>query len=154
MPIFGLPDRIRTYGLQSRSLTRYPAVPRVEILDCILYRNCLTAMTFRVCCSGRIRQNRSAENRVKLRCPRDARFPAGMRSLTRYPAVPSVRVSLSSSFASLRNRQLALSGLRSIKTILNRFYLRSPRVESIKLRYNRFALWAITFRVCCSGLYV
>ena len=28
---FGLPDRIRTYGLQSRSLTRYPAVPRVEI---------------------------------------------------------------------------------------------------------------------------
>ena len=65
-----------------------------------------------------------------------------MRSLGRYPAVPSVRVSLSSSFASLRNRQLALSGLRSIKTILNRFYLRSPRVESIKLRYNRFALWA------------
>ena len=27
---FGLPDRIRTYGLQSRSLTRYPAVPRVD----------------------------------------------------------------------------------------------------------------------------
>ena len=88
---------------------------------------------------------------MKLRSPRYARFPVGMRSLTRYPAVPSVRVSLSSSFASLRNRQLALSGLRSIKTILNRFYLRSPRVESIKLRYNRFALWAKSFRVCCSG---
>ena len=27
---FGLPDRIRTYDLQSRSLTRYPAVPRVD----------------------------------------------------------------------------------------------------------------------------
>ena len=27
----GLPDRIRTYGLQSRSLTRYPAVPRVDV---------------------------------------------------------------------------------------------------------------------------
>ncbi len=31
LSIFGLPDRIRTYGLQSRSLTRYPAVPRVDI---------------------------------------------------------------------------------------------------------------------------
>ena len=30
--VFGLPDRIRTYGLQSRSLTRYPAVPRVDKL--------------------------------------------------------------------------------------------------------------------------
>ena len=29
--VFGLPERIRTFGLQSRSLTRYPAVPRVEI---------------------------------------------------------------------------------------------------------------------------
>ena len=27
----GLPERIRTFDLQSRSLTRYPAVPRVEI---------------------------------------------------------------------------------------------------------------------------
>ena len=29
--LFGLPERIRTFGLQSRSLTRYPAVPRVGI---------------------------------------------------------------------------------------------------------------------------
>ena len=29
--LFGLPDRIRTCGLESRSLTRYPAVPRVDI---------------------------------------------------------------------------------------------------------------------------
>ena len=29
----GLPERIRTADLQSRSLTRYPAVPRVEILN-------------------------------------------------------------------------------------------------------------------------
>ena len=29
--IFGLPERIRTAGLQSRSLTRYPAVPRADI---------------------------------------------------------------------------------------------------------------------------
>ena len=28
---FGLPERIRTFDLQSRSLTRYPAVPRVGI---------------------------------------------------------------------------------------------------------------------------
>ena len=28
---FGLPERIRTFDLQSRSLTRYPAVPRVEM---------------------------------------------------------------------------------------------------------------------------
>ena len=28
----GLPERIRTFDLQSRSLTRYPAVPRVGIL--------------------------------------------------------------------------------------------------------------------------
>ena len=28
---FGLPERIRTFDLQSRSLTRYPAVPRVDI---------------------------------------------------------------------------------------------------------------------------
>ena len=27
----GLPERIRTFGLQSRSLTRYPAVPRAVI---------------------------------------------------------------------------------------------------------------------------
>ncbi len=27
---FGLPERIRTFDLQSRSLTRYPAVPRVD----------------------------------------------------------------------------------------------------------------------------
>ncbi len=27
----GLPDRIRTCDLQSRSLTRYPAVPRAEV---------------------------------------------------------------------------------------------------------------------------
>ncbi len=26
----GLPERIRTFDLQSRSLTRYPAVPRVD----------------------------------------------------------------------------------------------------------------------------
>ena len=31
---FGLPERIRTFDLQSRSLTRYPAVPRVE-KDCL-----------------------------------------------------------------------------------------------------------------------
>ena len=29
--LFGLPERIRTFDLQSRSLTRYPAVPRVGI---------------------------------------------------------------------------------------------------------------------------
>ena len=29
---FGLPERIRTFGLQSRSLTRYPAVPRADVL--------------------------------------------------------------------------------------------------------------------------
>ena len=29
--LFGLPERIRTAGLQSRSLTRYPAVPRADI---------------------------------------------------------------------------------------------------------------------------
>ncbi len=29
--IFGLPERIRTADLQSRSLTRYPAVPRADI---------------------------------------------------------------------------------------------------------------------------
>ncbi len=29
--LFGLPGRIRTCDLESRSLTRYPAVPRVEI---------------------------------------------------------------------------------------------------------------------------
>ena len=28
-PFVGLPERIRTFDLQSRSLTRYPAVPRV-----------------------------------------------------------------------------------------------------------------------------
>ncbi len=28
---FGLPDRIRTYDLKSRSLARYPAVPRVDV---------------------------------------------------------------------------------------------------------------------------
>ncbi len=31
LSIFGLPERIRTVDLQSRSLTRYPAVPRVDI---------------------------------------------------------------------------------------------------------------------------
>ncbi len=31
---FGLPDRIRTYDLQSRSLTRYPTVPRVDMVLC------------------------------------------------------------------------------------------------------------------------
>ena len=30
--LFGLPDRIRTCDLESRSLTRYPAVPRVDLL--------------------------------------------------------------------------------------------------------------------------
>ncbi len=29
--IFGLPERIRTVDLQSRSLTRYPAVPRADV---------------------------------------------------------------------------------------------------------------------------
>ncbi len=37
LSIFGLPDRIRTYDLQSRSLAHYPAVQRVEIiLNCML----------------------------------------------------------------------------------------------------------------------
>ena len=31
LSFFGLPEQIRTVDLQSRSLTRYPAVPRVEI---------------------------------------------------------------------------------------------------------------------------
>ena len=35
----GLPERIWTFDLQSRSLTRYPAVPRAEIEPCILYHN-------------------------------------------------------------------------------------------------------------------
>ena len=30
-PFVGLPERIRTFDLQSRSLTRYPAVPRVDM---------------------------------------------------------------------------------------------------------------------------
>ena len=30
---FGLPEQIRTVDLQSRSLTRYPAVPRVGIFN-------------------------------------------------------------------------------------------------------------------------
>ena len=30
---FGLPERIRTFDLQSRSLTRYPAEPRADITD-------------------------------------------------------------------------------------------------------------------------
>ena len=34
---FGLPERIRTFGLQSRSLTRYPAVPRADTM--LLYIN-------------------------------------------------------------------------------------------------------------------
>ena len=34
--LFGLPDRIRTCDLESRSLTRYPAVPRVVICLCII----------------------------------------------------------------------------------------------------------------------
>ena len=33
----GLPDRIRTCDLQSRSLTRYPAVPRADIFLQLLY---------------------------------------------------------------------------------------------------------------------
>ena len=33
--LFGLPDRIRTCDLESRSLTRYPAVPRADAL-CII----------------------------------------------------------------------------------------------------------------------
>ena len=32
--LFGLPERIRTFDLQSRSLTRYPAVPRVDAIRC------------------------------------------------------------------------------------------------------------------------
>ena len=35
--LFGLPERIRTFVLKSRSLARYPAVPRVD--TCILYHN-------------------------------------------------------------------------------------------------------------------
>ena len=43
-PFDGLPERIRTFVLQSRSLTRYPAVPRADIYGClseafILYHN-------------------------------------------------------------------------------------------------------------------
>ena len=34
---FGLPDRIRTYGLQSRSLSLYPAGLRVDIAHRVLY---------------------------------------------------------------------------------------------------------------------
>ena len=33
---FGLPEQIRTVDLQSRSLTRYPAVPRVDCLRLII----------------------------------------------------------------------------------------------------------------------
>ena len=36
----GLPERIRTFDLQSRSLTRYPAVPRVDIQPGIFPRHC------------------------------------------------------------------------------------------------------------------
>ncbi len=35
LSIFGLPDRIRTCDLQSRSLTRYPAVPRVDTIGIV-----------------------------------------------------------------------------------------------------------------------
>ena len=34
---FGLPERIRTADLQSRSLTRYPAVPRADLLYFIIF---------------------------------------------------------------------------------------------------------------------
>ena len=36
---FGLPERIRTFGLQSRSLTRYPAVPRADATVLLYYKN-------------------------------------------------------------------------------------------------------------------
>ena len=37
LSLVGLPERIRTFDLQSRSLTRYPAVPRAEINYGILF---------------------------------------------------------------------------------------------------------------------
>ena len=49
----GLPERIRTFDLQSRSLTRYPAVPRVEIVLSFCIIDLPYGKTFRVCCSGR-----------------------------------------------------------------------------------------------------
>ena len=47
--LFGLPDRIRTYGLESRSLARYPAVPRVGIKLKVCF---LFGKASRVCRSG------------------------------------------------------------------------------------------------------
>ena len=49
---FGLPERIRTADLQSRSLTRYPAVPRVENIG--MQGNCTLPIIawFRANCKG------------------------------------------------------------------------------------------------------
>ena len=67
-PFYGLPERIRTFDLQSRSLTRYPAVPRAEITKIIisyLRKNCNeNSKKFQ---SKYIRWSKNAKNKERQR---------------------------------------------------------------------------------------
>ena len=45
----GLPDRIRTYGLESRSLARYPAVPRVDIFPPPIHYTTFSSLSQGIC---------------------------------------------------------------------------------------------------------
>ncbi len=74
-----------------RSLTRYPAVPRADKLYIIVLFSALR-QTFRVCCSGQICKDRSTHTTESQNLLTTQYTTSGMRSLTRYPAVPRAEI--------------------------------------------------------------
>ena len=76
--LFGLPDRIRTCGLKSRSLALYPAGLRVDI------------GTSRICCTGLVRWwTRRDSNPRPPRCERGA-LPTELRARQTFCNVPII----------------------------------------------------------------
>ena len=87
---YGLPERIRTFDLQSRSLTRYPTVPRAEINYGILFSesrfaNDTSEFAARGEKSNNVPQSRKRNKAMLARQYTAKRYAV---SLTRYPAGP------------------------------------------------------------------
>ena len=104
-PLFGLPERIRTFDLQSRSLTRYPAVPRVDMK---LYSTIIAYL--REKCNPFLKKSRVVRLLFTHRFPTENALRRGARPLWKTPPFPvDFSTTLPKSFPQLVGKSVDIS---------------------------------------------
>ena len=104
-PLFGLPERIRTFDLQSRSLTRYPAVPRVDMK---LYSTIIAYL--REKCNPFLKKSPAVRLLFTRRFPTENTLRRGAGPLWKTPPFPvDFSTSLPKSFPQLVGKSVDIS---------------------------------------------